>query len=163
MVYVKTLADGLDVVVGSAGGFAAENHSVDELFVVYFKTHHMVYLGIESLEKFFKRYGLGDGAGEAVKDNTFLKNFGVILEDIGKELDNEVVGNQLAFRDILVGNDAKLCATGDVVAEHLTGRDMVQAITLDHLLALSAFAAAGAAKNYYIHEIKGIRLRQPVL
>ena len=60
--------------------------------------------------------------------------------DVGEDAHHQVVGNELAVVDISLGGLAQLRATLDLVAQHVSGGDVAEAVFLNHLLALCALA-----------------------
>ena len=117
LIYFEATLDGLEVVVGTTCLAAALEHAVDEFLFLYFEADYGVYLSAAFLEEFLKGLSLGYGAGEAVEDYAVLSG-GLLVEHICQNLNHDVVGDELTFADIFVGETAEVGVAGDVVAEH---------------------------------------------
>ncbi len=151
MVHIEPLLYGFDVVVGAAGGFSAFEHSLHELVFVDFETYHGMDFGAQFGEKLCQSFRLGYGAWEAVENHAASYQFGVVAQGVGQNVDHEFVRYQQAVGYVHVGDFAKLCAAGYVVAQKLTGGYVSQSVVFDEFLALCPFAAAGRAENDNVH------------
>ena len=55
-----------------------------------------------------------------------------------ENVNHQLVGDELSVVDKSLGSLAEFCSVLDFSAEHVTSRDMVEAILLDHKVALCA-------------------------
>ena len=124
----------------------AKNHALDELLFGHFEADHMENLLAALLEEALQRLGLGYGAGESVENHPVL-GLGLVVDDFLKYADHQRVGDELSLAYIGFGDLANRCLAGDVVAEYLSGRDVVQPVFLNKFLALGTFSATRSAEN----------------
>ena len=108
--------------------------------------HTLAVAGQESI----KSLGLRDGAWKTVENHTRF-GLGFVEDNILEDVDHQLVGDELTLVDICFGHLADLGLAGDMVAEHLAGRYMVEFVFPDKVFALGAFAAAGGTEDYNIH------------
>lgn len=89
--------------------------------------------------------------GEAVEDDTFR-----ILEAVqrgSQNVDNQVVGEELALVDVTLGCLAQLGSVLYFGTQHVTCGDVVDAILCYNSLALCALAGTGGTENYNVQHI----------
>ena len=85
-------------------------------------------LGAARGEHLLEGFCLIDSTGKTVENHALGGVFGIGVEHVLKHTYHEVVGDKLPFGDVRVGNFAEFCAARDMIAEHLAGGDMVQAV-----------------------------------
>ncbi len=158
MIDLQTVLDCVKIVVGTAGFLATVEHAAHEFVLLHFEADDGVNARATLGKHFLQGLSLVDCAGKAVKDDALLHEFGIGVENVLEHTDHEVVGNELSFRDVAVGDFAKLGAAGNVVAEDFACRDVMEAEMRNQTLALRAFAAAGSAENYEIEHCTYWRL-----
>ena len=103
------------------------------------------------LQEAVQGFSLGNCTGKAVEDYPFF-GFGFVVDDFLQDFYHQRVGNQLSLVYISLGNLAYRSLSGDMVAQHLSGGDMVKAVTLDKFFALGTFSASGGTENHNIHK-----------
>ena len=150
MVNLQAVLDGFGVVVGASGLLAAFEHTAHELLFWYLEADDMVDFLTALGQKAVEGFGLGDCAGEAVEDYAVL-GLGFVVDNLLEDANHQRIGNQLPLVDVGFGNLSYGSLAVDMVAEHLTCRDVVQTVFVDEFFALGAFAAAGGTENYNIH------------
>ena len=148
----ETLADGFFVVVGATAGFAAVDETLHEHFVGHVEFEHGVHLRSTLDEHLFERFGLGNGAGEAVEDDTGL--FGEGIVGGGEDVDHQRIGDELTVVDVAFGRATQFGVGFDFGAEYVAGGDVVETIFFDQNITLCAFARSGGTEDDKIlHEI----------
>ena len=90
------------------------------------------------VEHRLERLGLLQGAGEAVEDDA-LRSV-LAIEEVSDETDDQIVGHELPAVDVFLSRSSQLAALTDGLAQHVAGRDVVEAVTLDDHFALCPFA-----------------------
>ena len=95
-------------------------------------------------------FGLRYRTGKTVENHTF--GCGLILfEFVGKDLYHQVIGYELTFRDVAVGDFAKFCALCYLLAQYIAGGYVVKTVFVYQSGALGAFAATWSAEYYQIY------------
>ena len=149
VIYLKTMFDSVEIVVGTTSFLAAVDEALYEHFVSYFKADNSVDLTVAFAQDALELFSLADSAGEPVEDDAFAC-YGFAVEEVGEDVKHELIGDKLAFRYICVGYFAELGATCDMVAEHFAGRDVIETKFVDQTFALGPFAAAGSTEYHDI-------------
>ena len=148
----ETLADGLFVVVGATAGFTSVDETLHEHFVGHVEFEHGVHLRSTLSEHLFERFGLGNGAGETVEDDTGL--FGEGIVGGGEDVDHQRIGDELTVVDIAFGRATQFSVGFDFGAEYVAGGDVVETIFFDQNITLCAFTGAGGTEDDEIlHEV----------
>ena len=106
--------------------------------------HHNIHLQTVSGQDFVERLGLDRRTGEPVEDTP--AGILVLGDVIPDHADDDLVGSQLAFADVLFHAASELRAAPDLVADHLAGRNMVDSVVLFQALGLGALAASRSAE-----------------
>ncbi len=75
----------------------------------------------------------------------------MLLKVVGKHPYHKLVGDELTFGNIAVGDFAEFGSACDVVAEDFPGGNMVKSVLLYDALALRTFTASGRTEN---HDVK---------
>ena len=81
---------------------------------------------------------LSNRAREAVEDDALACGLSVVR--LGKNLNHEVIGNELAFRDIALSYFAQLCSVLDFGTQHVACADVTHAVPCYNLVAVGALA-----------------------
>ena len=148
----EALADGLFVVVGTAAGFTAVDEAFHQHFVGHTEFEHGVHLRSALCEHLFEGFGLGDGAGKTVEDDTGL--FGEGIVGGGEDVDHQRIGDELTVVDIAFGRATQFGVGFDFGAEYVAGGDVVETIFFDQNITLCAFTGAGGTEDDEIlHEV----------
>ena len=95
-------------------------------------------------QDFVERLGLNRRTGEPVENTP--AGILVLGDVIPDHADDDLVGSQLAFADVLFHAASELRAAPDLVADHLAGRNMVDSVVLFQALGLGALAASRSAE-----------------
>ena len=124
---------------------AATAHALDDGVERHIDLEHVVELDPGRLHGF----GLGDGAGEAVKQETLGT---VALGDaVLDQVDDEVVADQATGVHHLLGLQPQWGAGLDGGAQHVTRGNLRDAVLLANEVGLGAFAGAGGAQQNESH------------
>ena len=94
-------------------------------------------------EKPLQRFGLGDSARVSVEHHAVLPH-DVMVKHIVKNLGHKPVGYELPLRYVLVGSLAEFRPAGYVVAQQLSGGDVMKSVLCDQFLALGPLPLPGA-------------------
>ena len=97
-----------------------------------------------------ERDGLGGVAREAVEDEALLGVVG--LKALLDEVDDQVIGNELALVHVALGLHAELGALLDGGTQKVAGRDVSNAKLSHELLCLGPLARAGGAEKNDVHD-----------
>lgn len=152
VIYVQTLADGVDIVIGTTAFQTAFEQSVNQLFIGHIQTNNGMDFGTAFLQKKVKSLGLIDGAWKTVKNHTF-GSLGVGVKLMLKNRNHEVVGDKMSFGYIAVGNLAKVGSLTDVATKNIASGYVIKPVLVDEACALGAFAAAGGTEHHYVIHI----------
>ena len=145
MVDVQPAADDLlRGVVGAARILAAQQDALDELLLRDADVNHDVHLESVLGEDFVELLGLDRRAGEAVEDAPL--GVAVLGHVVGNHVDDNLVGGQLAGLDVGLHAASQLGAAGNLAADDLARRDMLDAVVFLEALGLGALAAARRAE-----------------
>lgn len=139
VIHIEALLYCLGVVVGTSALLAALDKALHEFGLGHVKLNHCRNLVAAFCEHLLESLGLGNSAGETVEDYALVL-LAEIVVDAGKNVNHEFVGDELAVVDVALGCLAELGAVLDFAAQHVAGGDMVEAILLDHEVALCALA-----------------------
>ena len=93
-------------------------------------------------------FGLGNGAGETVEDDTFAGAQRIV--NACQDANHQIVGDELAVVNKTLGGLAQFGAFLDFSAEHIAGRDMLESIFFHEEGALGALAGAWSSEDYNI-------------
>ena len=78
--------------------------------------------------------------------------FAEAVVNAGKDVYHQIIRDKLTLVDESLGCLAKFCFVLDFVAQHIAGRDMSQAIFLDHQIALCTLTRTrGTENNNILH------------
>src|ERR671931_15883 len=124
---------------------AAAAHTHDDLVVGHVDLEHAVERHAGALE----RLRLRDGARKAVEEIAALAVG--LLQPLLHETDDDVVGHELPGVHHLLRREAKRRAGLHRGAQHVTGRNLRDAVLLADEVRLRAFAGAGRAEKYHPH------------
>ena len=94
-------------------------------------------------------FGLWRRAWKSIEDDAFVVCPEAVI-DIGQNAHHQLVGYQLTIVDISFGGLAQFRSILDFASQHVTCRDMAQAILLYHLVTLRAFAGTRSSENHNI-------------
>ena len=155
VIYFEAVGDGFGIVVGTSAFLATLYQTVEELGLAYLEAYDGMHFGATALKHFVKGLGLLDGAGETVEYHA-LGGLAVGVECMLEDFNHKVVGDELAFGDIVVGNAAQLGVAANVVAQQVAGGDMVKSVFFNHKCALGAFSTAGAPKTTKLYMAKTV-------
>ena len=75
----------------------------------------------------------------------------IMLQALLDQINNQLIGDELALVHIGLGLHAEFCPVLDVCTEYITGRDMGNTILLTDHFSLGAFAGTGCTKHHYLH------------
>ena len=139
MVDIQTLLDGLLVVVGSATLLPTEHQTLHQLFLGDIKLNHGCHLVPTLRQHLLQCLGLGNRAGKAVEDDALVLLAETVV-DAGKDVNHQLIGNELSLVDISLGRLAKFRPVLNLTAQHIPRGDMPETILSNHLIALRAFA-----------------------
>ena len=114
VIHVKTLADGLDIVVTASRLQASLEQALGKLLVIGLKAHHHVDLAAALFEHPLKSLGLRHCTGKTVENHSGGLGSHFIVQHIGQNLDHQFVGDKLSFGDIAIGNGSEFSAALDV-------------------------------------------------
>src|SRR5690606_31247194 len=157
VVDLQPLAQRLDVVVAArgaavAGAFGRSRlDALDQHLVRHRDLDHEVQGQALALEQRIKRLGLRDGAREAVEDEALAAIR--LLDALGDHLDHQGVGHQLPLVHDLPGLAPELAARGDGSAQHVTGRELLQAVLLLEDLRLGTLSGARWPQQDDVHPL----------
>ena len=152
VVNIEAFADGIKVIVGTSGAFAAFNHALYQFILVNLKTNNGMNVRSIAFEHFGEGLCLGNCAGESVENHAFGSIVCVFFEFVFQNFNHHFVGDELTVGDIAVGELADVCSFCDMVAQEFTGRDVMQAVFFNQFFALGTLSAAGSTEYYYIHD-----------
>ena len=139
VVNVKTLLDSLSVVVRTTALLATLYETCHKLVLRNVKLNHCCYLVSALCKHLLESLCLRDCTGKSVEDNALVLLAEAVVYAC-EDINHKLIGDKLAVVNKSLGCLAKLCSVLDFVAEHVTSRDMVEAILLDHKVALGALA-----------------------
>lgn len=148
MIDMESLADCVDIVIGTTTFLSALEHALHKLLLIHFKTHDSFDVCPAFCHKLFQGYGLRYCAWKSVENYTAGSFVGIFVKSMGQHADHKVVRNEMAFGNIAVSYDSQFRAAGYMVAEKFAGRDVMEPETVCETLALSAFTAAWSTKNH---------------
>ena len=94
------------------------------IFVGHVEFEHGVHLRSTLDEHLFERFGLGNGAGKTVEDDTGL--FGEGIVGGGEDVDHQRIGDELTVVDIAFGRATQFGVGFDFGAEYVAGGDVVE-------------------------------------
>lgn len=151
MVDLKTAFNSVGIIIGTTIAPAALKETVNKLPLIDLETHHRIELCAAALKKLLKSLGLGYRAWETVKYHSGLSLVSIVVKHIGKDVNHQFIRDEIPLGDIGISDFTKLRAPGDMVSEHFSGRNVKEAIFLDKLVALGAFATAGGSEKYKIN------------
>ena len=152
VVDLDTVADHLFVsVVGTTAALAAQQDALYQLFGGNLHKDHHVDFQVALSENLVERLSLQGSAGEAVED--VAVGVAMAIDVIGHDVDHELIGSQLATRDVSLHTLAKFGLGVDFATNNRTCRDVIHVIFLDQFLGLSSFTAPGCAEQYDIQHI----------
>ena len=100
MIHVKASLDGVFVVVATAALLSAHHEALHKLVFGHFKTHNGIYCHAAVGKQLFQCLGLCYGARKTVENHAFGGSFLVVVEHRGKNVNHELVGNQVTFVDV---------------------------------------------------------------
>lgn len=141
----EALADGLFVVVGTAAGLTAVDETFHQHFVGHTEFEHGVHLRSALSEHLFEGFGLGDGAGKTVEDDTGFLGEGIVGG--GEDVDHEFIGDELTVVDVAFGGATQFGVGLDFGAQHVAGGDVVETVFFNQNIALGAFARTGGTED----------------
>ena len=141
----EALADGLFVVVGATAGLTAVDEAFHQHFVRHTEFEHGVHLRSALSEHLFEGFGLGDGAGKTVEDDTGL--FGEGIVGGGEDVDHEFIGDELTVVDVAFGGATQFGVGLDFGAQHVAGGDVVETVFFNQNITLGAFARTGGTED----------------
>ena len=101
-------------------------------------------------EHLLQSLGLGNGAGETVKDDTLSGRHLVV--GVSQDVYHQGVGQELAVVDVTLGGLAQLSTCLNLGTEHIAGADVAHAVTLYNLITVGTLATArGTENNNVLH------------
>ncbi len=150
MVNVKAFLDSLLVIVAAATHLSAFHQSVNKFLLGNLKTCLLYTACASFLEQCLESFGLCYGAGKSIEDHAILCLLFVVINHFCKNVDHELIGDELPLIDESFGCLAKLGTALDVVAQHVASRNVKQLVVFNQFLALGALARARCTKYYYV-------------
>ena len=148
MIDHEALLDGLLVVVSPATLLSTEEQTFHQLIFRHVEFNHGSHLVATLVEHLLQSLCLWDRTGETVEDDTLVIAEAII--DTSEDAHHEVIGYQLSVVDIRGSGLTQLCPLLDLTAKHITRRDMIQSVLLNHLVALRTLSRARSAENHNI-------------
>ena len=129
---------GFLVVVGAAALLPAQDEAFHQLVLGHLQVEHEGH-GLSAFgQHLFQGLGLGDGAWEAVEDDAFRVLEAV--EHAGQDVYHQRVGDELSLVYVAFGGLAQFGAVLYLGTQHVSRRDVVDAILLYYSLALCSLA-----------------------
>ncbi len=139
MIHHEALLDGLLVVVGTSALLSAQDEALHQLVLGHVELQHGSHLVTTLTEHRLQGLSLRNGAGETVEDDAGMLLAKAIV-DGGQDRDHQVVGYQLSVVNKLLGGLAQFRAFLNLGTQHVAGRNVVQSILLNELVALGALS-----------------------
>ena len=142
---LQTLADHLlRGIIGTTRLLAAQQDAANQLLLLDRDADHQINLQAILRKNLIERLGLRRRARKAIIDTTFrIFMLGYV---VGNHLNYQLVGSQLTTLDAGLYLTAQLRTATDMPANHLTGRDMLDAEMLFELCCLGTLTATRRTK-----------------
>ncbi len=115
------------------------DQTLHQLVLGHVEFNHRSYAITTFIEHLFQGLSLRNRAGETIKDHTFAVTSERII-DRSENAYHQIVGNQLTIVDIPSSSLAEFGSLLDFTTKHVTRRNMVQTVLLNHLITLCALA-----------------------
>ena len=127
MIYRKAFFNGFGIVIRASALLTAPYQTLHQFLFGDVKFNHCRYFVSALSQHLLQSFGLRNGTWEAIEDNA-LVFFAEAIINTGKDINHQLVRNQLAVINISLGSLAKFCPFPDLITKHITRRNVLETI-----------------------------------